>query len=378
MRGATSLPDVLAVVPRDSAAAPMPLDRAVLGAIPSALLVVTTQLRFAYVNPAGEQMLGASDTFLRGRAVEDLLASDAQALSLIGEVLAGGHSVSHYGVTFSTRRAHSHLVDIHVSPLGDPPSEVLIVLQKCSVARQLGQQLTNRSAARSVAQLAAMLAHEVKNPLSGIRGAAQLLEGGLDTDDRQLVQLICDETDRIVALVDRMEQFTENRPLVRQPVNVHRVLEHVRRLAETGFGRNLRLVERYDPSLPAVGGDRDKLVQVFLNLVKNACEAATVSGSEVRLVTHYRHGLRIGQRNSRERLELPITIEIWDDGPGVPDELQAHLFEPFVTGRATGTGLGLSLVAKIVDDHGGVVDFQNLPNGTVFRVSLPAHAGDEG
>lgn len=351
------------------------MDGLILSAVPSGVLLVDRLLRVAYVNPAGEQMLGASDTHLRGRALEEVIAADAHAFALVSEVAQAGHSVSDYGVTFATRRGEAQLVDVHLSPVGEPPTHVLAILHRCSVARQLDQQLANRSAARSVAQLAAMLAHEVKNPLSGIRGAAQLLEGALDSEDRQLVQLICDETDRIVALVARMEQFSEGRPMEPAPVNVHRVLEHVRRLAETGFGRHLTMVERYDPSLPPVAGDRDQLVQVFLNLVKNACEAAGRGGGEIRLVTHYRHGLRIGQKNSRERVELPITVEIWDDGPGVPDDLAAHLFDPFVTGKARGTGLGLSLVAKIVNDHGGVVDFQNQPRGTVFRVSLPAYTG---
>jgi two-component system, NtrC family, nitrogen regulation sensor histidine kinase GlnL len=346
-----------------------------LNAMPGGVVLVDRSLTFVYVNPAGEHMLAFSDGYLRGRSLSDVVPSDAHVASLIAEVAEQGHSVSDYGVPFSTRRGESQLVDVHVSPVGDPPSHVLVVLHPCSVARQLDQQLANRSAARSVAQLAAMLAHEVKNPLSGIRGAAQLLDSGLSADDRALVQLICDETDRVVALVDRMEQFTEQRPIVPSAVNVHRVLEHVRRIAENGFGRHLSMVERYDPSLPAVAGDRDRLVQVFLNLVKNACEAAPDAGGEVRIVTHYRHGLRVGQRNSRERLELPITVEVWDNGPGVPDDLVSQLFDPFVTGKPKGTGLGLSLVAKIVNDHGGVVGFQNLPQGTVFRVSLPAHGG---
>ena len=372
------MPKVCSPVPSRGAADAPRLDRLVLSAIPSAVVLVDERLRFAYVNPAGEHMLGASDTYLRGRALEELVAADAHVAALVGEVRAQGHSVSDYGVALATRRGDRHLVDIHLSPVGDPATHVLIVLHPCSVARQLDQQLANRSAARSVTQLAAMLAHEVKNPLSGIRGAAQLLEGSLQPEDRQLVQLICDETDRVVALVGRMEQFTENRPIRTEAVNVHRVLEHVRRLAETGFGRNLKLIERYDPSLPPVAGDRDQLVQVFLNLVKNACEAASEAGSEVCLVTHYRHGLRVGQKNSRERLELPITVEIWDDGPGVPEDLTLDVFDPFVTGKPKGTGLGLSLVAKIVNDHGGVVDFQNHAHGTVFRVSLPAHSEGRG
>lgn len=367
------MPKLCSPVSRGAAADTALLDRLVLSAIPSAVVLVDERLRFSYVNPAGEQMLGASDTYLRGRPLEEVVHPDSHAAALVGEVRERGHSISDYGVAFATRRGEKHLVDIHLSPVGDPPTHVLAVLHPCSVARQLDQQLANRSAARSVTQLAAMLAHEVKNPLSGIRGAAQLLEGNLEPEDRQLVQLICDETDRVVALVGRMEQFTENRPIATEPVNVHRVLEHVRRLAETSFGRHLTLVERYDPSLPPVAGDRDQLVQVFLNLVKNACEAAGEVGSEVRLVTHYRHGLRVGQKNSRERLELPITVEIWDDGPGVPEDLALDLFDPFVTGKPKGTGLGLSLVAKIVNDHGGVVDFQNHAHGTVFRVSLPAH-----
>ena len=354
------------------------LDRLMLNAMPGGIVLVDREQRFVYVNPAGESMLASSDGYLRGRPLVDVVPPDAHVAALIGEVADRGHSVSGYGVPFGTRRGDGHLVDVHVSPVGDPPTHVLAVLHPCSVARQLDQQLANRSAARSVAQLAAMLAHEVKNPLSGIRGAAQLLEAGLPAEDRALVELICDETDRIVALVDRMEQFTEQRPTAIRPVNVHLVLEHVRRIAENGFGRHLTLIERYDPSLPAVAGDRDRLVQVFLNLVKNACEAAPDLGGEVRIVTHYRHGLRIGQPNSRERLELPITVEVWDNGPGVPDDLASQLFDPFVTGKPKGTGLGLSLVAKIVNDHGGVVGFRNHPHGTVFRVSLPAHGGEAG
>ncbi len=367
------MPNICSPLARLGAADDGVLDRLVLSAIPSAVVLIDDQRRFAYVNPAGEHMLGASDTYLRGRPLDELVSADAHAAALVQEVHDQGHSISDYGVAFGTRRGERHLVDIHLSPVGDPPSHVLVLLHPCSVARQLDQQLANRSAARSVTQLAAMLAHEVKNPLSGIRGAAQLLEGSLDADDRQLVQLICDETDRVVALVGRMEQFTEHRPIRTEAVNVHRVLEHVRRLAETSFGRHLKLIERYDPSLPPVAGDRDQLIQVFLNLVKNACEAAGDAGSEVRLVTHFRHGLRVGQKNSRDRLELPITVEIWDDGPGVPEDLALDVFDPFVTGKPKGTGLGLSLVAKIVNDHGGVVDFQNHAHGTVFRVSLPAH-----
>jgi two-component system, NtrC family, nitrogen regulation sensor histidine kinase GlnL len=228
-----------------------------------------------------------------------------------------------------------------------------------------------------VAGLAATLAHEVKNPLSGIRGAAQLLEASVSKDERPLIRLICDETDRICGLVDHMEQFADGSPIERSPVNVYLVLEHVRRLVESGLGRNIRFVERYDPSLPSVDGHRDQLVQVFLNLVKNAAEAVPREGGEIRLSTQYTHGLSARVANSRERVELPIMVQVQDNGPGVSDDMVGHLFDPFVSSKPSGTGLGLSLVAKIVGDHGGVVEFENLERGATFRVRLPAYRGSE-
>jgi two-component system nitrogen regulation sensor histidine kinase GlnL len=246
------------------------------------------------------------------------------------------------------------------------------VLHPCSVAQRLNRQLSHRGGARAVAGLGATLAHEVKNPLSGIRGAAQLLESSLAEDERPLIQLICDETDRICALVDRMEAFADGKPIERRPVNIYQVLERVRRLSETGFGRRVKFVERYDPSLPEVDGDHDQLVQVFLNLVKNAAEAVPAEGGEIRISTRYTHGLSMRVANSRERVELPILVEIHDNGPGVAEEMVPHLFEPFVSSKRSGTGLGLSLVAKIVGDHGGVIELQNQARGALFRVRLPA------
>ena len=210
---------------------------------------------------------------------------------------------------------------------------ILVVLHPCSVARRLNHQLVYRGGARAVAGLAATLAHEVKNPLSGIRGAAQLLEGSVAEDERPLIRLICEETDRICGLVDHMEQFADGRPIERGPVNIYLVLEHVRRLAESGFGRQVRFIERYDPSLPAVDGNRDQLVQVFLNLVKNAAEAVPREGGEIRLSTQYTHGLSLRVANSRERVELPIMVQVQDNGPGVGDDMAGHLFDPFVSSK---------------------------------------------
>jgi two-component system nitrogen regulation sensor histidine kinase GlnL len=309
---------------------------------------------------------------LQGAALPELMPEDSPLLTLVRQCQRDDSSISDYGVALALMREASRLVDVHVSPVGGGSGQVLIVLHPCSVAQRLNHQLSHRGRARSVAGMASTLAHEIKNPLSGIRGAAQLIEASVGAEERPLIRLICDETDRICALVDRMEQFAEGQPLERGPVNIYEVLERVRRLAESGFGSHVRFHERYDPSLPEVDGDRDQLVRLFLNLIKNACEAAPKDEGEVVLATQYTHGLALRVPNARDRVELPITVLIQDNGPGIGDDVAGHLFEPFITTKRTGTGLGLAMAAKIVGDHGGVIEFDNLARGAVFRIRLPA------
>jgi two-component system, NtrC family, nitrogen regulation sensor histidine kinase GlnL len=269
------------------------------------------------------------------------------------------------------------VVDIHISPHSELPGHVVVMLQERTIADKMNRQLTHRGAARSVIALASMLAHEIKNPLSGIRGAAQLLEASAADEDRALTRLICDETDRIVKLVDRMEIFSDERPIESEPVNIHVVLEHVKRLALSGFARKIRIVEDYDPSLPPVLANRDQLVQVFLNLVKNAAEALGDTGdAEIQLTTAFRPGVRLSVPGSQARVSLPLEICVRDNGPGVSDDLMPNLFDPFVTTKPSGSGLGLALVAKIIGDHGGIIECQSQPRRTVFRILMPIFAGE--
>jgi two-component system nitrogen regulation sensor histidine kinase GlnL len=207
--------------------------------------------------------------------------------------------------------------------------------------------------------MAAILAHEVKNPLSGIRGAAQLLETSVGAADKELAELIRDEADRIRALVDRMDAFGE-KPIARTAVNIHRVLEHVRKLAQSGFAAHIKVV---------------------LNLVKNAAEAVTqehIHRPEITLATGFQHGMRVAVPGTASRLDLPLFVAVRDNGPGIPEDIKPHLFEPFVTSKSTGSGLGLALVAKIMGDHGGLIEVDSRPGRTEFRLHLPVVTEKDG
>jgi two-component system nitrogen regulation sensor histidine kinase GlnL len=350
-----------------------------LNALPHPVIMVGPTGKIADANVAAEQFFEASIPMLRRHMLRDLVPFGSPLLPLIEQVRQRGAVVNEYKVDLSTpRNPGERLVDLYVAPLSEYPGHVVVMMQERTIAEKMDRQLIHRGAARSVIALAAMLAHEIKNPLSGIRGAAQLLEQSAADEDRQLTRLICDETDRIVKLVDRMEVFSDERPVERQPVNIHVVLDHVKRLAQSGFGQHINFVEEYDPSLPQVYANRDQLVQVFLNLVKNAAEAVgeNAAEGEIHLTTAFRPGVRLSVAGSKTRVSLPLEFCVKDNGPGVPDDLMPHLFDPFVTTKPTGSGLGLALVSKIVGDHGGIVECESQPRRTVFRVLMPVYSGE--
>ncbi len=356
----------------------------VLGALALPVIAVDRAGLIQYANSAAEHMFQASTHHLIGHALVEHVPADSPLLALIAQSAAACNTVAEYGVAIETPRMGRHFVNLLASPLtsdgdgSDGEDGVAIIFQPRSIADKIDRQLTHRGAARSVTAMAAMLAHEVKNPMAGIRGAAQLLEENAPPQDRALTRLIRDEADRVCTLVDRMDIFSDSGPLQREAVNIHEVLDRVRQIGESSFARHARFAVVFDPSLPLVFGNRDQLIQVFLNLVKNAAEACPAAGGEIGLSTAYRQGVKFAVPGSNSRVHLPLAISVRDNGEGIPEDIRGCLFDPFVTSKPNGSGLGLALVAKIIGDHGGVIEFDTRPKQTVFRVMLPMYRDETG
>ena len=345
--------------------APEPAE--LLAALPAALILLDPEGAVRDANVAAESLLNQSLSAIRGRPLAEILLLPIDYVSRSGRDSA----FALYDLPMMTTRGTRFRADFVVTPMPERPDWSLLTLHHGAAA-----QLTrfDRGSGPAAIGAAAMLAHEIKNPLSGIRGAAQLIGAEAQGEAKALTALIRDEVDRIAALIDRMESFTDTRPLALEAQNIYSTLDHVCGLARQGICEKVTILEDYDPSLPSILGNRDALAQVLLNLLKNAAEA-TGEGGTIHLTTAFRPGVSVNAEGGARK--LPIEVCVIDDGPGAPPGIADHLFDPFVSSKPSGTGLGLSLVAKIVGDHGGVVEFENLERGAAFRVRLPAYRGGE-
>jgi two-component system, NtrC family, nitrogen regulation sensor histidine kinase GlnL len=350
--------------------ADLPMPGAFWASLPVPALLIDADGTVMEINPAAELFLNLSARSLQGQALLERLHIDAPMEEAMARVRLNQSAVVINDVEITTgERAPVHC-RIQIAPMQDHRDVLMVLISPRDIADRLGRSSAVKTAAKSAIGMAEMLAHEIKNPLAGISGAAQLLAMNLSVEDRELSDLIVEETRRIVKLLEQVEQFGNLRPPERQSVNLHDALDRARRSAMVGFARNMTIVEDYDPSLPNTFADPDQLMQVFLNLIKNAAEASGPDGGTIKLRTFYDLSLRMRQKDGSGN-PLALQIEIIDDGPGLPPGIADNIFEPFVSGRENGTGLGLALVSKIISDHDGWIAVDSVPGRTVFRVSLP-------
>ncbi len=345
----------------------------VLAALPTPVLVVSKETHILYVNAALETLLGLSQGSLLGHPLARFIAEDHPLFLLIARARQRRNRITDHGLNLSSPLIGAHQVSVNLTCLDEEGDPVVIALTPQEQSQKFSEHWAQRSVARTMDGLAGMLGHEIKNPLSGIRGAAQLLAPALESEeDRELVSLIVEETERVAALVDSMEAFSQPLRFRPERVNIHRVLKRVVTSARAGFAAQVNFVESFDPSLPPVAGDTNMLIQVLMNLVKNAAEALEGQPNpQITLTTRYRHGVQITLPGSQAPLRLPLQVAVRDNGPGIREEIKANLFSPFVTSKAGGKGLGLALVAKMVQDMNGVIELDSEPGATEFRLLLP-------
>lgn len=332
-------------------------------------LIIDEENVIAYVNPAAETFLNLSAKSLRGRAIWDHLFVDAPLDEAILRARRNESALFVNNVDVGSGERPPVQCNIQLSTMNDRPGYIIILLEPREIAGRLGRAMQTKTAAKSAIGMAEMLAHEIKNPLAGITGAAQLLSMNLKGDDIELTDLIVAETRRVVKLLEQVEQFGNLRPPIRKAVNLHDILDRAVKTAAVGFAAHMKIAEEYDPSLPPTFVDSDQIVQVFQNLIKNAAEASP-GGATIRIRSYYEMSLRV-ERPDGTRQAVPLQVEIIDDGPGLPADLSGEIFEPFVSGRENGTGLGLALVSKIISEHDGWIAVESVPGRTVFRISLP-------
>ena len=349
---------------------PYPVPGVIWASLPVPALLIGPDGRITEVNPAGEIFLNASSRNLMGQPAMDRLSIDAPMEEAFARARSNQSPIFINDVDVTNGERAPVQCNIQVAPMHDNADFVMLLISPRDIADRLGRSMSVKSAAKSAIGMAEMLAHEIKNPLAGISGAAQLISMNASTEDRELTDLIVEETRRIVKLLEQVEQFGNLRAPDRRAVNIHDALDRARKSALVGFAAHMQIIEDYDPSLPSTLADPDQLMQVFLNLIKNAAEASKGKPGIIRLRTFYDLSLRLRRKTGAPSV-LPLTVEIIDDGPGIPPEIAADIFEPFVSGRENGTGLGLALVSKIISDHEGWVQVDSVPGRTAFRVSLP-------
>lgn len=348
----------------------LPPGYTVLQGLPYPMVLMDRKGAILWANHQAESLFQSSQNLMQGADLGEFLEPDCPVFGLLRRAVETGGSVSDQGITLISQRIGRHLVDAQISPVEARNPGWCLSIQERTLARQVRGQSAFKGAALSMSKMTALLAHEIKNPLAGIRGAAQLLEEDLATGGHELCEMIVSETDRITALLSRIEGLASDAPLQLAKVNIHEVLDHCVKLTRASFGRHLTIIQQFDPSLPLIRADKELLIQAFINIFKNASEA-TENDDKLIIKTSYSITGWRTRNTARNSSFQPLQIDITDTGSGIPEELQDLVFEPFISSKSGGSGLGLALVASVVADHGGVVRIDSNSGGTHLQINLP-------
>ncbi|MDG2474170.1 MAG: ATP-binding protein [Paracoccaceae bacterium] len=342
-------------------------------AIPYPSFVISRDNRIITANSSAETYCLSSIKQIKSKPVGNYFGGNGVILNSINQARDTQVSVTLYNVEvfWFSKSITTH--DVIAAPVNNNNEKILLLFHPNGMSKKLNRSLSHRSAARSVTGMASMLAHEIRNPLAGISGAAQLLESNISTEDQELLEIIKIESQRIGGLVDKFQTFGDIRPLKQEPVNLHDILSQAKRAANAGFAKKIKIFENYDPSLPLTKGDPDLLLQVVQNLLKNAAEAVSLTSGQIIIETAFKQGISLNVGN-RKKENLPLQFSIIDNGTGVPNQIKDEIFDPFVTTKFSGSGLGLSLVSKIISDHGGVVEYSRRNSRSIFSVLMPVWA----
>ena len=331
----------------------------ILNSLQSPILVINSiNKKIIYCNNSTEIFLETSKKNIINQKINNIFKHDSYFISLIDKSISTNRSVNELNILINTNK-NEYNVSVSISKIDSEENLFSIILNDLSKNFELSKQFDFIKSAQSVSSLVSMLSHEIKNPLSGIRGASQIIEKRFDFDnkDLNLIKLINNETERIKKLLDSLENFSDDRPIKKKNVNLNQILRYSKNSVKVMFSRkNIAFIENYDPSLPEIYGNKDQLIQLFINLIKNSAEAINNSEGIIKISTKFEHG------------NLPIQIFIEDNGNGIPNELKDNIFDAFVTNKINSKGLGLSICAKIIQSHSGSIEFDNINNKTIFKV----------
>ena len=345
----------------------------ILNELRTPVFLVNNDNNIVYLNAIGEEFFGHSSNLIIGNSLYNLIPKDSPVSNLLTRVRKFKHGLTEESLDFSNINFPDRKVRAHIVPLSFDNNHIMIQLSELTVSEMFQSQRINTKISKSFSCMIDMLMHELKNPLAGIKGASQLIESDLNSDKnvKELTTLINVESDRIVSLLNRMEQINNNNVTDDyQFLNVHEVLNHCKQVAQNSFGSNIQFIESFDPSLPDFFANEDLLIQILLNILKNSCEASLDNG-KIKIKTSFNSDKKISFSHEEIPISLPLQLEFIDYGEGISKNLLPNIFDPFVSSKKDGKGLGLSIVASGLNDMGAVIDVFSSPGLTNFCINFP-------